>query len=107
MTRGDTLVADVVIKDADGTTVTPNVGDVIKFAVKNTTMKDGGGNYKDDEPIIEKTVPLDTMQLVLAPEDTKPLKFGTYVYDMSITDTDGGVATFITTSDFVLTPEVG
>lgn len=107
MTRGDTLVADIAIKSADGSEYTPATGEVIRFAVKNTTMVGGGANYKDEEPIISKTIPLDTMQLVLAPEDTKPLKFGTYVYDISITGTDGNVDTFITTSDFILTPEVG
>ena len=106
MTRGDTLVADVAMT-RNGQAVTPDEGDVILFAVKNTTMVGGGANYKDEEPILEKVVPNDTMQLVLNPEDTKPLKFGTYVYDISITFADGSVDTFITTSEFVLTPEVG
>lgn len=107
MTRGDTLVADVAITAPDGTDYTPQSGDVIKFAVKNTTMVGGGANYKDAEPIIEKTIPILTQQLVLEPEDTKLLKFGTYVYDISITFSDGSVDTFITTSEFILTPEVG
>ena len=106
MTRGDTLVADVSIK-RNGEAYAPEAGDVILFAVKNTTMVGGGANYKDEEPILEKTIPHDTMQLVLNPEDTKPFKFGEYVYDMSITFADGNVDTFITTSSFVLTPEVG
>ena len=107
MTRGDTLVADVAITAPDGTDYTPQSGDVIKFAVKNTTMVGGGADYKDVEPIIEKVIPNDTLQLVLNPEDTKPLKFGEYVYDVSIEFSDGNVDTFITTSPFVLTPEVG
>ena len=106
MTRGDTLVADVSMV-RQGSEYTPETGDVILFAVKNTTMVGGGANYKDEEPILEKVIPNSTLQLVLQPEDTKPLKFGTYVYDISITFADGSVDTFITTSDFILTPEVG
>ena len=106
MTSGDTLVADVSMTRS-GTEYEPVEGDVIRFAVKNTTMVGGGADYKDVEPIIEKVIPNDTLKLVLNPNDTKPLKFGEYVYDVSITFADGSVDTFITTSSFVLTPEVG
>lgn len=106
MTRGDTLVADVSMT-RNGTEYEPVEGDAIRFAVKNTTMVGGGANYKDEEPILEKVIPNATLQLVLNPEDTKPFKFGEYVYDVSITFADGSVDTFITTSSFVLTPEVG
>lgn len=106
MTRGDTLVADVEMK-RDGETYLPEEGDVVLFAVKNTTMVGGGANYKDETPILEKVIPNDTLQLVLNPEDTKPLKFGEYVYDVSITFADGSVDTFITTASLTLTPEVG
>ena len=108
MTRGDTLVANVVMKQrGSNETYTPVDGDVVRFAVKNTTMVGGGANYKDEEPILEKVIPNDTQQLVLMPEDTKPLKFGTYVYDVSIEFADGRVDTFIPTANFELTPEVG
>ena len=106
MTRGDTLIADVAMT-RNGTAYTPETGDVILFAVKNTTMIGGGANYKDDEPILEKVIPNSTQQLVLNPEDTKPFNFGDYVYDISITFADGSVDTFITTSTLTLTPEVG
>lgn len=106
MTRGDTLVADVQIMRGN-TEYQPAEGDVIRFAVKNTTMVGGGADYKDAEPILEKVIPNDTLQLVIEPEDTKPFKFGEYVYDVSIEFSDGNVDTFITASPFVLTPEVG
>lgn len=106
MTRGDTLVANVSMT-RDGSAYTPQEGDVVLFAVKNTTMVGGGANYKDVEPILEKVIPNSTLQLVLTPEDTKPFSFGDYVYDISITFADGSVDTFITTSTLTLTPEVG
>lgn len=106
MTRGDTLIVTVGMTQ-NGAAYTPAEGDVIRFAVKNTTMVGGGANYKDEEPILEKVIPNDTLQLELEPDDTKEMKFGTYVYDISITFADGSVDTFITTSSFELTPEVG
>ena len=106
MTRGDTLIVDVTMT-RDGSNYTPQEGDVILFAVKNTAMVGGGANYKDAEPILERVIPNATCQLVLIPDDTKSLKFGTYVYDISITFADGGVDTFIPTAEFILTPEVG
>lgn len=114
MTRGDTLRCRVtpytLIRDEHGEVIgkedyTPVEGDVIRFAVKHTDMK-SGKQYKDEQPIILKTVPNNTLLLELEPIDTKSLDFGTYVYDMEITYNDGSVYTFIDTKDFVLTPEV-
>ena len=114
MTRGDTLRCRVtpyiLLRDEQGEVIgkedyTPNTGDVIRFAVKHTAMKNGK-QYKDDTPIILKTVPIDTLLLELEPNDTKTLDFDTYVYDMEITYADGSVYTFIDTQDFTITPEV-
>lgn len=114
MTRGDTLRCRVtpyiLLKDEQGEVIgkedyTPVDGDVIRFAVKHTAMK-GGKQYKDDTPIILKTVPNNTLLLELEPNDTKTLDFDTYVYDMEITYADGSVYTFIETKDFTITPEV-
>ena len=63
-------------------------------------------DYKDIEPLILKEIPNDTLILELEPNDTKPLAFGTYVYDIQITFEDGTVDTFITEAMFKLTPEV-
>lgn len=98
MTRGDTCRMKINLSDADGGTYTPQEGDEIRFAAKKT--------YADEEPVIFKTVPLDTMTLELAPEDTKSLDFGTYVYDMQITMADGTVNTFVTKGYLKLDEEV-
>ena len=105
MTRGDTLTA-LLSLTRNGSSYTPEAGDVIRFALKHTDMTAGNKEYKDTEPLLTKTVSNDTMQLVIEPEDTKSLSFGTYVYDMQITFANGDVDTFITPSSFVLKPEV-
>lgn len=114
MTRGDTLRCRVTpykpIYDEHGEIVdreeyTPEAGDTIRFAVKHVSMK-SGKQYKDPEPLILKNIPINTCILQLDPGDTKPLDFDTFVYDVEITFADGTVDTFITTEDFILTPEV-
>ena len=98
MTRGDTLVADVSIKEADGTEYTPAAGDVVRFAAKVS--------YCDETPAIVKEVNTNTMQLQLDPEDTAGLEFGPYVWDMELKYASGAVDTFITEGKLVLMPEV-
>ena len=96
LTRGDTLIANLEIKRDDETYI-PAVGDVIRFAMKK--------DYKDEEPLILKTIDNNEMVLRLDSSDTKSLEFGEYVYDIQITMEDGTVDTFI--SDvFIVEPEV-
>lgn len=114
MTRGDTLrcrvTPYVLTRDEQGVVTgrepyEPVTGDRIRFAVKHVTMK-AGKQYKDSEPLILKEISIDNLILQLDPADTKELDFDTYVYDIEITYADGSVYTFITTEDFILTPEV-
>ena len=60
----------------------------------------------DTECLILRDIPIDTMMLVLNPEDTKELEFGSYVYDIQLTKANGDVDTFITASKLKLTAEV-
>jgi len=106
MTRGDTLIAEVSITDSQGDPYYPESGDTVRFALKHPLMTSGNKNYKDKEPLIEKDIPINSMILQLDPEDTKPLDFGRYVYDIELTYADGRVDTFITTAEFNLSPEV-
>lgn len=106
MTRGDTLYLNVSITGRDGEAYTPVAGDIIRFALKHPDMNRTGSDYADTEPLIMKEVDTETMQLKLDPADTKELGFGTYVYDMQITYANGDVDTFITPTEFTLTPEV-
>ena len=107
LTRGDTLVVDVIMKDRLTNEVyTPVEGDVIRFALKRQMMNAQRSDYADAQPLILKNIPISTQQLVLVPNDTKNLGFGPYVYDIEITKADGTVDTFIQQATFVLTPEV-
>ena len=104
MTRGDTLKVQVGIS-IDGEPYTPDTNDVVRFAVKHQTMNAAKTEYTDSDPLILKTIPNDTLLLVLEPGDTKSLGFGTYDFDIQITFADGVVDTFIS-GTLKLTKEV-
>lgn len=104
MPRGDTLLAQVTITRG-GAPYTPVPGDSVRFALKSG-LNSKGTAYKEAEPLIRKAIPIDTLVLKLDPEDTKPLLFGKYKYDLEVTLADGTVDTFIENEDFTLKPEV-
>ena len=97
LTRGDSLRVTVNITQ-DGEPYTPVVGDSVRFALKK--------DFDDTEPLVLRDIPTDTLQLVLVPEDTKPLDFGKYWYDVELTKNDGTVDTFIGPERFYITEEV-
>ena len=105
MTRGDTLAVQVGITRG-GEPYTPQEGDSVRFALKSSKMNAKRTEYADAEPLLVVDIPTDTLLLQLAPEDTKPLGFGSYVYDIQLTYADGAVDTFITEATLTLTPEV-
>lgn len=99
MTRGDTLKAVIGMKTKSGGNYTPAEGDAVRFAMKK--------KYSDeDEVLITKVIPNDTLLLHLEPQDTKELSYGRYVYDVQITYANGDVDTFIDRAVFELTEEV-
>lgn len=106
MTRGDTFIATITLTDKDGNEYTPLPGDSIRFALKHPEIKPDRMGYVDDNPLILKQIPLDTLELQIDPIDTKPLAFGSYTYDIEITYSDGAVDTFITSAPFDILPEV-
>ena len=98
LTRGDTFKAHLTISNPDGSEYTPVEGDSIRFALKK--------DIEDRECLIVKSIPIDTMLLILDPVDTKEMDFGTYIYDVQLTKANGDVDTFITASKLKLTVEV-
>lgn len=106
LTRGDTLVVDVGIKNPDGTAYEVQSGDSIRFALKRALMTGGNKDFADKDPIITKAIPTNTLTLALAPTDTEDLAFGKYKYDIEITFANGQVCTFIPDADFIITPEI-
>lgn len=99
LTRGDSLNLHIRISQ-DGAVYTPDAEDVIRFAMKHRYTD------SDENVLINKVVPHDTMLLTIEPSDTKSLKMGTtYVYDVQITKANGDVYTFIQ-GKFTITEEV-
>ena len=100
MTRGDTLIVNIAIKDADGNEYVPDPNnDQLRFALKR--------NYDDEEPLILKNIPIDTCQLRLEPSDTKSLEQpGSFYYDIQLTYGDGIVSTIIANAVLKLREEV-
>lgn len=99
MTRGDTFRAIITLTDENGEIYIPSETDRIVFTVK--------ANYESDV-LIQKDVPLDTLTLELAPDDTKQLDMPkTYVYDIQLITEDGNVDTFISKSKLKIYEEVG
>ena len=77
-------------------------GGVFSFALKHSKIVDG--NFVDEEPLIYKEIPAESMLLELNPADTKPLPFGVYFYDIRVVMGDGYTDPFIT-GTLILTPE--
>ena len=102
LTRGDTLVRSVVIKDTDGNIYTPQEGDRVRFALK--------ANFTDSKALLLKEIPIDTMVLRLESSETKLLdQPRRYVYDIQITIDDGTEEGFVSTfisSTFTTVEEV-
>lgn len=106
LTRGDSFYCEVgIVKDDEP--YTPQEGDTVRFYLKRDTLNPPKTEYADKKPIVTKEIPTDTMILHLAPEDTKGLAFGHYVYDCEITFANGDVDTFINRESFTLLGEVG
>ncbi len=101
LTRGDTFEARVEAIRPDSEKAEPYIpmeGDSVRFALKC--------RYEDPMPLLIKEIPIDTMILILAPEETKSLPFGKYVYDIQMTFANGKRDTFIPKGRLYLTEEV-
>ena len=89
ITRGDTLETTIQISTSERDVFVPSSGDVIRFALKSS--------YKDEEPLIVKQIPNDSLVLRLESAETKQLaaRLRPYVYDVQLTTPDGTVDTFL------------
>lgn len=98
LTRGDSFYAKIKLYDQDNDPIALNEGDTLRFALKE--------EYEDAEPILTIDIPISSMTLRIAPEDTKDLAFGTYVYDIEVTFANGDVDTVIPRKTFNILEEV-
>lgn len=94
LTRGDSCAFDVEIKTDSGEIYTPTASDVITFTMKKDS--------KTAEVLIKKT----GISIVFNPEDTRPLKYGNYLYDVTLTTAGGAVYTIIPPTEFILADEI-
>lgn len=103
LVRGDTAVFDVPLVSVDDegheTPYTPQEGEKLRFAL---SKKEGATR---EEVLILKEIPISTLVLRLDPEDTKPIAFGKYKYDIEFTDIMGAVTTVLK-AEFEVAKEV-
>lgn len=98
LTRGDTMILEVNLKDESGADYTPEESDKVYFRLKrNATAKD---------MLLEKEIPIDTMVLRLDVQDTSDLKFGTYVYEIELVTSNDYHFTAIANEEFVISEEL-
>ena len=101
MTRGDSEVIKVSVKDTSGNVVPLVTGDTIYFTVRE--------NILNKTKIIEKIITeFDNGEALITinPQDTDHLRFADYVYDIQLTKESGIVKTIITPSQLTITGEV-
>lgn len=95
--RGDTGKVKLTFK-FDGIPYEMEEGDVINFAVKQSA--------KSNTALIEKEYTENPFILHLNPSDTKPLDYGTYVWDIQLVRANGDTYTGVKVKPFVVTEEV-
>ena len=96
LVRGDTFRATLTLQDRAGGLYIPTPEDEIYFTVKRNAMTD---------KVLVK-VKIENGELVLTPEDTEGLEYGSYVYDVQITIPNVGKDTVIKPNIFEILPEV-
>lgn len=101
MIRGDTESIVVSCTDSHGIKKPFLYGDKVYFTVKESVFTDVKLIQKVITDFVDGTAIIE-----INPEDTKSLKFKTYVYDVQWTKANGVVTTIISPSDFIIESEV-
>ena len=96
LVQGDTLQTLITLKYPDGSIYEPEEGDKLRFALKM--------EIDDENPIIVKEIPTDTMTLELTSEETD-LEVGNYIYDIELSIGDY-VNTVIPNAKMIIVSEV-
>lgn len=99
-TRGDSLWTTLELIDADGNIYQPDPRDYIRFSLKTSTDD-------EEEPLVMKEIPTDTLELRLLPEETDFDPNSPYFYDVEVVLNNGKVDTVIPPTKFIITPQVG
>ena len=96
LVQGDTLQTLITLKYPDGSIYEPEEGDRLRFALKM--------DIDDENPIIVKEIPTDTMTLELTSDETD-LEVGNYIYDIELSIGDY-VNTVIPNAKMIICAEV-
>lgn len=97
ITRGDTGVIAINLKNKDGTEYVMQTGDVLVITVKRST-------YVSD--VLFQKAFGSSMQAKIEPADTANLSYGTYWYDVQLTTAGGDVFTVVVPHKLEVMPEV-
>lgn len=107
LARSNSLYCEVgMLRKNDKQPYIPEEGDKLYFALKRNQFTPSRGEFADKEPLIKKTIPIDTRVLHLLPQDTTSLPFGNYVYEITLESANGDVDTFIRNAPFILAERV-
>lgn len=96
MTRGDTAVLKLDIIDEQGIPYVPTNSDVVLFTLKRNVM--------EKDVIFQKSM-VDG-KIIIHPQDTAHLDYGSYFYDVELTKENGFVATVIPPHRLIIAEEV-
>lgn len=94
LTRGDYASFHIDIFDEAGFPYELQEGDKVIFTVKRNT--------RTREIFIQK----EGIDIEILPSDTENANYGTYVYDVELTYSNGHVDTFVGPANFVISEEV-
>ena len=97
LTRGNSAQFTVDMFDSADNPYTPQAGDTVTFSLKR--------HKNDDDALIEKQIPTNTLELELLPSDTENLAYGSYFYFVTLKTLGGDVDTFISKGMFFLSEE--
>lgn len=92
LTRGDSATLNVIITDQAGQTWTPGTGDKVIFCIKSGATT--------PEPLLTIQAAEGETNININPQDTIGLTFGSYIYDIHVELSGGGIYTVIADKRF-------
>lgn len=96
LTRGDTAVMGLEVLDTNSDAYEMQPGDVAVFTIKKNTVT--------KEKMLQKVFNADGL-IKINPEETQDWDYGTYYFDVQLTQADGTVQTIITPTEVYITDE--
>lgn len=97
LTRGDSAILELTIKDENGETWTPGAGDKVIFALKKAAI--------NPKVLLKIEAVAGDTDIVIAPEDTKDFTCGQYIYDIHAKLAGGDIYTVIADKIFEIGKE--